>query len=317
MLPLIAEVVRSGFVEGHHRGSVVALDPAGDVAFECGDTGTPMLPRSCNKPLQAVGMVRAGLELDGELLALACASHSGEDFHLDGVRRILAGAGLDETALRTPPAWPLDDAAMETLLRNGGTKTPIQMNCSGKHAAMLATCVANGWPTETYLDPEHPLQRTIAETFSDLTGAPVAYVAVDGCGAPLLGTSLRGLARAFSVLATSDRAEERRVAGAIRAHPEYVSGTTRDELALLRAIPGAIAKAGAESCYAVALADGRSFALKTDDGAARVRPVVMAAVLNRLGVDTEPGVDTDAVRRTGQAPLLGGTAVVGEIRAAL
>ena len=317
MLPVIAEVVRSGFVEGHHHGSAVALDAAGDVAFECGDVGTPLLPRSCNKPLQAVGMVRAGLGLDGELLALACASHSGEEFHLDGVRRILAGAGLDETALQTPPAWPLDDAATERLLRTGGTKTPIQMNCSGKHAAMLASCVANGWPTETYLDPEHPLQQAIAEAFADLTGGPVSYVAVDGCGAPLLGTSLRGLARAFSVLATSDRPEERRVAEAIRSHPEYVSGTTRDELALLRAIPGAIAKAGAESCYAVALADGRSFALKTDDGAARARPVVMAALLNRLGVDTEPGVDTDAVRRTGAAPLLGGTAVVGEIRATL
>jgi L-asparaginase II len=317
MLPVIAEVVRSGFVEGHHYGSVVALDADGDVAFECGDIGTAILPRSCNKPLQAVGMVRAGLGLDGELLALACASHSGEDFHLDGVRRILAGAGLDETALQTPPAWPLDDAAAEQLLRAGGRKTPIQMNCSGKHAAMLATCVANGWPTETYLDPDHPLQQAIAETFSELTGGPVAYVAVDGCGAPLLGTTLRGLAQGFSVLATSDSAEERRVAEAIRAHPEFVSGTTRDELALLRAIPGAIGKAGAESCYAVALADGRAFALKTDDGAARARPVVMAALLNRLGVDTEPGVDTDAVRRTGAAPLLGGTAVVGEIHAAI
>jgi L-asparaginase II len=317
MLPVIAEVVRSGFVEGHHYGSVVALGVGGDVVFESGDIGTPMLPRSCNKPLQAVGMVRAGLDLDGELLALACASHSGEDFHLEGVRRILAGAGLEESALQTPPAWPLDDAATEQLLRNGGAKSPIQMNCSGKHAAMLATCVANGWPTETYLDPEHPLQQEIAATFADLTGGPVAYVAVDGCGAPLLGTTLRGLAHAFSVLATSDRPEERRVAEAIRRHPEYVSGTTRDELALLRAIPGAIAKAGAESCYVVALADGRSFALKTDDGAARARPVVMAALLNRLGVDTEPGVDTDAVRRTGLAPLLGGTAEVGEIRATL
>ncbi|MBW8750785.1 MAG: asparaginase [Propionibacteriales bacterium] len=317
MLPVIAEVVRSGFVEGHHHGSVVALGAGGDVVFESGDIGTPMLPRSCNKPLQAVGMVRAGLDLDGELLALACASHSGEDFHLDGVRQILASAGLAESALQTPPAWPLDDAATEQLLRNGGAKSPIQMNCSGKHAAMLATCVANGWPTETYLDPAHPLQQAIAATFADLTGGPVAYVAVDGCGAPLLGTTLRGLARAFSVLATSDRPEEQRVATAIRRHPEYVSGTTRDELALLRAVPGAIAKAGAESCYVVALADGRSFALKTDDGAARARPVVMAALLNRLGVDTEPGVDTDAVRRTGLAPLLGGTVEVGEIRATL
>lgn len=317
MLPVIAEVVRSDFVEGHHYGSVVALDADHGVVFERGDTATTVLPRSCNKPLQAVGMLRAGLGLDEELLALACASHSGEDFHLAGVRRILAGAGLDESALQNPPGWPLDDEARDRLLRAGGTRTRLHMNCSGKHAAMLATCVANDWPTGTYLAPDHPLQQAIAATFADLTGEPVGYVAVDGCGAPLLGTSLRGLARAFSVVATSDGAEERAVAEAIRRHPEYVSGTTRDELALLRAVPGAIAKAGAESCYAVALPDGRAFALKTDDGAPRVRPVVMAGLLRRLGVDSEAGVDTDAVRRTGEAPLTGGDVVVGEIRAVL
>jgi L-asparaginase II len=317
MLPVIAEIVRSGFVEGHHYGSIVALDAAQAVVYERGDIGTTVLPRSSNKPLQAVGMLRAGLDIDGELLALACASHSGEDFHIDGVRRILAGAGLDESALRTPPGWPLDDEARDRLIRAGGTKTPVHMNCSGKHAAMLATCVVNGWPTDTYLDPAHPLQQEIAATFSELTAEPVGNVAVDGCGAPLLGTSLTGLARAFATLATSDRAEERRVADAIRRHPEYVSGSNRDELTLLRAIPGAIGKAGAESCYAVALPDGRAFALKTDDGAPRARPVVMAALLERLGVDAEAGVDTGAVRRTGAAPLTGGNDVVGAIRALL
>jgi L-asparaginase II len=317
MLPVIAEIVRSGFVEGRHRGSVVAIDTADAVVYERGEVSTPILPRSCNKPLQAVGMLRAGLDLDGELLALACASHSGEDFHLTGVRRILADAGLDESALQTPPGWPLDDDARDRLIRAGGAKTSLHINCSGKHAAMLPTCVANDWPTETYLDPAHPLQQAIATAFTDLTGEPVTQVAVDGCGAPLLSSSLRGLARAFSVVATSDRAEERRVADAIRRHPEFVSGSNRDELALLRAVPGAIAKAGAESCYAVALTDGRAFALKTDDGAPRARPVVMAGLLRHLGVDTEPGVDTKAVRRTGSAPLTGGTEVVGEIRAVL
>ena len=317
MLPVIAEVVRSGFVEGHHHGSVVSLDRDRGVVYERGDVGTPILPRSCNKPLQAVAMVRLGLDLDDELLALAAASHSGEDFHVDGVRRILAGAGLDESALRNPPGWPLDDRVRDDLLRSGAEQTRLHMNCSGKHAAMLATCVANGWPTGSYLDPAHPLQRAIAETFSELTGEPVGHVAVDGCGAPLLATSLVGLARAFATLATSDRPEETRVATAIRRHPEYVSGSHRDELALLRALPGAIAKAGAESCYAVALADGRAFAVKTDDGAPRARPVVMAGLLRHLGVDVEPGVDTEAVRRTGEAKVLGGGRVVGEIRPVL
>jgi len=312
---VVAEIVRSGFVEGHHYGSVVALDAEGRVAWSVGDVESQILPRSCNKPLQAIGMLRAGLDLDGELLALASASHSGEPFHLDGARRILAGAGLDESALQTPPDYPIDDQAREDYLRSGAAKSSIAMNCSGKHAAMLATCVANGWDTATYLDADHPLQRAIAETFADLTGEKVEVVAVDGCGAPLLSASLSGLARAFGAIARADEGPEKRLADAIRTHPEYTSGSRRDEAALLRAIPGAIGKAGAESCYAVGLPDGRAIALKTDDGAARVRPVLMAAALERLGVPGEPGVDAAALRRTGVVELLGGGRPVGEIRA--
>ena len=312
---VVAEIVRSGFVEGHHYGSVVALDPSGDVAWSVGSVEEPMLARSCNKPLQALAMVELGLDLPPDLLALACASHSGEPFHIDGVRRILASAGLPETALQTPPDYPLDDDTRLSLVRAGGARSRILMNCSGKHAAMLATCVLQGWDIATYRSPDHPLQQAIAASFARVTGVPVTAVAVDGCGAPLLSTSLVGLARAFRALAVATSGPEARVAAAIRQHPEFVSGTTRDELALLRAIPGAIGKAGAESCYAVALPDGRAFALKTDDGAPRARPIVMAAALERSGVLGLDGVDADAVRGTGAAPLLGGGVPVGEIRA--
>ncbi len=314
---VLAEVVRSGFVEGHHYGSVVALAADGSTAYAAGDVTSPVLPRSCNKPLQAVGMLRAGLDLDGELLAVACASHSGEPFHVDAVRRILAGAGLDESLLQTPPDFPLDEGSREAVVRAGGSRAPVLMNCSGKHAAMLATCVVNDWDLATYREPDHPLQQAIIAAFSDLTGEPVTAIAVDGCGAPLLSASLTGLARGFAAVATAIDGPEHRVAEAIRAHPAFVSGTTRDERALLTAIPGAIGKAGAESCYAVALPDGRSFALKHDDGAPRARAVTMAALLQRLGVDTEDGVDTEAVRATGRAPVLGGGVPVGEIRATL
>ena len=313
--PVVAEIVRSGFVEGHHYGSLVVLAADGSVDWSVGDARSPILPRSCNKPLQATAMLEAGLRLDGELLALASASHSGEDFHLDGVRRILAGAGLGEEALQTPADYPLDDQAREELLRSGGTRSSIAMNCSGKHAAMLATCVANAWDTSTYLAPDHPLQVAIGHTFAQLTGEPVEAVATDGCGAPLLSASLTGLARAFRTLALAGSGAPRRVAEAIRAHPEFTSGSRRDEAALLRAIPGSIGKAGAESCYVVALADGRAVALKTDDGAPRVRPVLMAAALERMGVLDEAGVDGAVVRRTGTLELLGGGQPVGEIRA--
>ena len=221
---------------------------------------------------------------------------------------------MDESALQTPSDWPLDEAAREAMLRAGGEKSSLAMNCSGKHAAMLATCVVNGWDTATYLHPEHPLQVAIKKTFERLTGE-TARMAVDGCGAPLLSTSLVGLARAFSRLAVATDGPERRIAESIRAHPEYVSGTTRDERTLLTAMPGSIGKAGAESCYAVALADGRAFALKTDDGGARARPVVMAAALERSGVTSEDWVDAEAVRKTGKHVLLGGGKPVGEIRA--
>jgi L-asparaginase II len=311
---VVAEIVRSGIVEGHHYGSVVALRADGSVEWSAGDVTSPVLPRSSNKPIQALAMVEQGLDLPPDLLALACASHSGETHHLEGARRILVDAGLDESALQTPPDWPLDEAAREAMLRAGGEKSPLAMNCSGKHAAMLATCVQNGWDTATYLDRQHPLQLAIRATFERMTGEQ-AQVAVDGCGAPLLSTSLVGLARAFSRLAVAADGPAHRVAEAIRAHPEYVSGTTRDERTLLTAMPGSIGKAGAESCYAVALADGRAFALKTDDGGGRARPIVMAAALQQSGVTSEEWVDTESVRKTGEHVLLGGGRPVGEIRA--
>ena len=315
-LPVVAEIVRSGFVEGHHYGSIVALADDGSVDWAVGDVTSPVLPRSCNKPLQALAMVELGLDLPPDLLALACASHSGEEFHVDGARRILASAGLDETSLQTPPGYPLDDDAREAVIRAGGHQAPVLMNCSGKHAAMLATCVLRGWDTATYLAPEHPLQLAIAESFARLTGEPVTTVAIDGCGAPLLPTSLTGLARGFAALATATEGPHHRVASAIRQHPEFVSGTTRDEVVLLRAVPGMIGKAGAESCYAVALPDGRAWALKTDDGAPRARPVLMAEALRRSGLLDEDGVDAEAVTTTGRHVLLGGGLPVGEIRAA-
>jgi L-asparaginase II len=287
------------------------------VDWAVGDVTSPVFPRSCNKPLQALGMVELGLDLPPDLLALACASHSGEPMHVDGVRRILAGAGLDESALQTPPDLPLDDHERDTWLRAGRTREPIAMNCSGKHAAMLATCVVNGWDVATYRDPEHPLQRALATTFAELTREPIAATGIDGCGAPLFSASLVGLARGFAALASATDGARHRVAEAIRAHPAMVSGTRRDERVLLTAIPGAIGKAGAESCYAVALPDGRSFALKCEDGAARVRPVLMTAALERAGVCAEPGVDADAVRETGRCEVLGGGMPVGEIRACL
>jgi L-asparaginase II len=306
---LLAQVVRSDFVEGWHRGSVVALAADGSELWRIGDPDRPVFPRSSNKPIQAVGMLRAGLDLDGELLALACASHSGEAFHIDGVRRILANVGLDESSLQTPPDYPVDEQEKLAFVRAGHPPTSIAMNCSGKHAAMLATCVANGWPVETYRAVDHPLQLALQDTVADLSGEQIAAVGIDGCGAPLFALTLTGLARAFARMATAPvGSAEARVATAIRHHPNWLGGTRRDVSALIAAVPGIIAKDGAEAVYAAALPDGRTIALKIDDGGQRARSPVMVAALRRLGVDVS------ALDEFATAPLLGGGERVGEIR---
>lgn len=284
-LPVLAHVVRSGFVESVHHGSVVAMAADGSCALSLGDVTSPVFPRSSNKPPQAVAMLRCGLDLDGELLALTSASHSGESFHLDGALRILASVGLTETALRNTPDYPVDEVERTQWIRTGRPPSSLGQNCSGKHAGMLATCVLNGWDVDTYLEPEHPLQRSIAITLAELAEEPVAATGVDGCGAPVMAVSLTGLARAFVAIAMAGPGTpEHRVAEAVRRHPEWLGGTRRDVTALLRGVPGLIAKDGAEGVYAAALPDGRAVALKVADGAQRARPVVMAAALRALGV---------------------------------
>ncbi|MES9509689.1 asparaginase [Streptomyces sp. NPDC000609] len=310
-LPVLAEVVRSGFVEGHHRGSLVVLAADGSVERSLGDPAAPVFPRSSNKPMQAAAVLRAGLDLSGERLALAAASHSGEDFHLALVRTMLAEHGLTPGDLQTPPDLPLDPAEAEAYLAAGHVRERITMNCSGKHAAMLAVCVVNGWDRESYLDPAHPLQQLVHQVVEEAAGEQVAAVGTDGCGAPLMAIGLVGLARAFRtfVLAEPGTAE-RRVGDAMRAHPEYVAGTRRPDTWLMREVPGTLSKMGAEAVQAVALADGRALAFKIDDGAGRALGPVLARALRLLGIDAP------VVARIGHAPLLGGGGEVGEIRAA-
>jgi L-asparaginase II len=305
---LLARVVRSGFVESVHHGTAVAVGPDGDVVVAAGAPQSPIFPRSSNKPLQVVGMLRAGLDVEGQLLALACASHSGERYHLDGVRRLLAGAGLDERALLNTPAFPLDDDERVAWRAAGRPASPLAQNCSGKHAAMVATCAQNDWPLEDYLDPGHPLQRVIADTITDLAGEPVAAVGVDGCGAPVHAISPLGLAVAFARIAAADRlTPEGRVAAAVRTYPEWLGGTARDVTRLVRGVRGLIAKDGAEGVYAAALPDGRSAALKIADGADRPRTAVLAALLHRLGVTA------DVIDELADVPVLGHGEPVGRL----
>ena len=307
--PVLAEVTRSGFVESRHRGSVVALGPDGLYAFTAGSANAPVFPRSANKPLQAVAMLRAGLSIEGELLALAAASHSGEDFHVQGVHDILDYAGLTADDLRCPASLPLDEATARRLIRESDApESRVRYNCSGKHAAMLATCIVNDWPAETYLSPEHPLQQRVKRTVEELAREPVAAVGVDGCGAPVFALTLGGLARAFRALVLAEPGSpERRVADAMRKFPEWTSGTKRDESRLMTSIPGLLLKSGAEGVDAFALPDGSAAAVKIEDGNARARTPVTVAILAMLGA--QPPVELAT------ADVLGGDRPVGVIRA--
>jgi len=308
----IAQVVRSGFVEGHHYGSAVVVDAAGQILWSVGDVATQIFPRSSNKLMQGLAMVRAGLPAKGELLALSCASHSAEEFHLEGVHSLLNAANLDVDSLRCPPDWPLDPVQKDTVLAEGLEKESLFMNCSGKHAAMLFTCVINGWDTRSYLDLAHPLQQACKATIEEVTGEKIEHIGIDGCGAPVMSTSLIGLARAFGKFAgPAASAEQKLIADAIRQNPQYLGGTRRDVTKLMQGVPGLLAKDGAEGVYAIGLGDGRALALKVDDGADRARIVAANSILkNVLNV-----VSAEVDRQLTSQVLLGAGKPVGQIEA--
>ncbi|GAA2901233.1 asparaginase [Streptosporangium fragile] len=306
----LAEVVRSGFVESVHFGSAVALAPDGTVAVARGRADAPVLPRSSAKPFQALACLLAGADLRGPRLAIAAGSHTGEDRHVRLVAEMLAEAGLGFDALGCPADWPEDEATRHALIRDGRAASPERMNCSGKHAAMLAAAVASGWETGSYLDADHPVQRRVGAVVEELSGEKAAHVAVDGCGAPLFGLSLTGLARAVRELVVAEPGTApRAVADAMREHPEYVGGTGHVNTSLMRALPGAVAKGGAEGVLVVALATGHAAAVKVIDGSPRATTAIALAVLRAAGGDVTAAADFARV------PVLGGGVPVGEIHA--
>ncbi|MEO6651374.1 MAG: asparaginase [Ilumatobacteraceae bacterium] len=292
----VAVVDRSGMDESVHHGIVVALDSDGSVALSVGNVDTPIYPRSSNKPMQADAMVGAGWQPTFEQLALACASHDGTHRHIAVVRSTLAAAGHTSESLGNTPSLPLNRHAADEIVAAGGSAEPILMNCSGKHAAMVATCVVNGWPIDDYLDADHPLQQMITTRIVELAGS-VTHIGVDGCGAPTHAMPLSGLASAFRTLAL----ERSMVWTAMTRHPDLVAGNLRDATRIMRAVPGLMAKDGAEGVFAAALPDGRAAAVKIADGDGRAAGIVLASALAAVGVDVEPGEMGEPIRGHGKA----------------
>jgi L-asparaginase II len=300
---VLAEYVRDGFVESVHRGYLLALNADGSTNLALGNSEQLIFPRSCVKSIQGAAMVRAGLKLEPRLLALGCSSHSGSAEHLSAVREILALAKLDESALQCMLDRPLG----EEDRRAWGDKPPtrISMNCSGKHAAMLLTCVINNWSIESYLDPAHPLQIAIKTELEALAGEAITLTSTDGCGAPLFLMSLAGLARAIRSITLSTDVVHQSVMSASCAFPEMVAGKGRLTTQMMEAVPGLYMKDGAEAVEVASMTDGRTLVFKVADGSLRPFRVLVHAGLQRLGIDSPYEAEN----------VLGGDRIIGNIRA--
>lgn len=305
----LAVQTRGELVESVHFGSLAALMPDGGSLLSRGEPTARMYPRSALKPLIAVAMLRAGLELPANQLALAAASHSGSQDHQETAASILSDAGLSPEQLRNSTDLPYGVSERQAWLAAGHGPTQLAQNCSGKHAALLATCIKNGWPLESYLHAEHPLTALIRSTVAELTGEEITAISTDGCGTEVYGLTLTGMARAFSTLVSAPvGAPERQVADAMREYPGKVAGTGRDVTDLMEAVPGLLAKDGFEGIQVIALADGGAVALKISDGGDRARMPTAVPALLALGVDPALLVPFNNL------PVYGGGHPVGELR---
>jgi len=315
----LAVVERGGFVESRHVGSAVVLGPEGDVVRELGDTTAPVLPRSSMKPFQALAVMTSGVTLRGEDAAIATASHSGTPQHVTLVRGLLARAGLGGSALRCPAEYPTDRASRDELVRGGTRPEPVTMNCSGKHAAMLLACHANGWSIEDYLEPDHPLQKRILDVFERLTGERPAASVIDGCGAPVHAVGLTALARGIQKIASSSTSspfalfrEGAALAEGVRENAWAIAGPGRpDSVAIDRL--GVFSKFGAEGVQVMTAPDGTTVALKMLDGSPRASAIVATRLLAGAGALEASAVD--ALEPELGLDVLGGGRVVGRIRA--
>jgi L-asparaginase II len=309
-VPLV-RAVRSGLEESVHWGSVAAADDQGRLVAWVGDPERRVFARSSMKPLQAaVSLSLAGQDLPNEEVAVMCASHNGEEVHVEAVGRILGRAGLDWGALRCPPDQPLapDHQVIVPERR--------YHNCSGKHAGMLLASSRQGYDLPTYPDPAHPLQQEVLRGVRAVGGEPRA-VGVDGCGVPVHALSLREMATLYARLASGRGLGELAAAGtravaAMGAAPYLVAGKDRVCTAVMEVASGVIVKVGAEGlvCAGVA-ASGLGVAIKAEDGSARVQAPAVVHALAELGFLDE--VDPATLDPHARPPLLGGGEPVGHL----
>ncbi|MGF1618199.1 MAG: asparaginase [Acidimicrobiia bacterium] len=303
---------RSGLVETTHHGAVAVVGVSGNLIASAGDIETVFFLRSSAKPFQALIAQEAGADMSRQQLALACASHDGDPVHLALVEQMLDEVGLDESALRCPPSFPLGSRARDLVASVNTQPRRAWHNCSGKHAAWLRSCVANNWPTETYLQPDHPLQAQTRALVSELGSFPVDPVGVDGCGAPVLRTTVRAMATMFARMAGEERFGE--VFAAMHNYPALVSGTENGD-ALIATAFHAAAKRGAAGCVAVAVKDQFGVGAKSWDGVGQVAEMAAAHALASV-MPPVPAL-VAALEPVMSPPVLGGGEPVGSFESRL
>lgn len=311
----LAVLERSGFVESRHIGSAVVVAADGSVVTSLGAVDSAIFPRSAVKPFQALAAMQAGVPLRGAQVAIAAGSHSGSLEHMDVVSGMLKAAGLTENHLRCPAAWPGDSEARAWLVRTDRGKSKLAMNCSGKHAAFLWACTENGWDTAGYLEPNHPMQRAVRTVLEEYTGQPVRHIGVDGCGAPVMSVTLKGLARAFTTLAKapSDKNANARaatVATSMLDYPWAVEGHGRPNTVVMEEL-GVLAKMGAEGVLAMATPAGAGVAVKMLDGNGRAATLVALTLLAACGALDVPEV-ADVLSKV-VPPIMGGDRPAGSL----
>ena len=298
---VLAKVTRGDLVESLHLGHLIVLNADGSTYLSKGSPELPIYPRSAIKSLQAAAMLKAGLKVEANELAIICASHSGAQNHIDLVTKMLTARDISISQLKNAVDKPLGEK--EKISWGEKPASQLAQNCSGKHAGTLITCQQNGWDMKSYLDLDHPLQIAIKNEIEELSGEKVSAVSVDGCGAPLFAISLIGLARAVSNLVKSTDFVYQQIVSACTKYPELVAGNGRLTTRMMREVPGLFMKEGAEGVLVCALRDGRAIAIKIIDGSWRpVAPIIME-IFNRWGV----------VMPDESVKIYGGASVIGEL----
>lgn len=310
---MLAVEIRSGLVETIHHGAFAAFDSSMELVASSGDIDTPFFLRSSAKPFQALVAQDFGAELEPLELALACASHDGWPVHIEIVRMMLTRAGLDSGSLQCPPLWPLSAGARDLLVADGH-KSPrrIWHDCSGKHAAWLRACVSSGLPTDSYLSPDHPVQVAVRSLITEAGEFAVEPVGVDGCGAPVMRTTVRAMARMYAVLACDDRFAG--VYEAMHRYPALVSGVGNGDAVLATSLD-AVSKRGALGCIGVGLRNQMGIAVKAWDGNDRVAALAAAHGLNAIRPQSE--FVTRSLDGAAVIPILGGGQPVGSFESRL